>query len=65
MAGNVAKRAREITDELPVIYITGGAAHDWASNGVPKSVFLAKPFAPSQVVTVISKRVYAASGALC
>lgn len=59
---NVAKRAREINEELPVVYITGGAAHDWASNGVPKSILLVKPFAPAQVVTAVSQLLNAASG---
>jgi DNA-binding NtrC family response regulator len=61
---NVAKRAREINEELPVIYITGGAAHDWASNGVPKSILLVKPFAPPQVVTAVAQLLNASSGTI-
>jgi DNA-binding response OmpR family regulator len=61
---NVAGRAREIDEELPVIYITGGAAHDWASNGVPKSILLVKPFATAQVITAVSQLVNAASGTI-
>ena len=52
---DVAKRARELDPDMPVIYMTGGAAHDWASNGVPNSILLAKPFAPAQLVTAVSQ----------
>ena len=52
---DVAKRAREIQPELPVVYMTGGGAHDWASKGVPNSVLVPKPFAPAQVVTAVSQ----------
>jgi CheY-like chemotaxis protein len=33
----VAKRARELNPDIPVIYMTGAAAGDWASRGVPNS----------------------------
>ena len=59
---NVAKRAREINEEISVIYITGGAGHEWASNGVPKSILLVKPFAPAQIVTAVSQLLNASSG---
>jgi DNA-binding response OmpR family regulator len=51
---DVAKRARELNDQLPVIYMTGGNAHEWASKGVPNSVLVTKPFAPAQIVTALS-----------
>ena len=50
----VAKQAREIDPEFPVIYVTGEAADQWASHGVPNSVLLTKPFAPAQLVTAVS-----------
>src|SRR5713101_7104669 len=31
----VAKRAREIDPEFPIVYMTGGSAHEWGSRGVP------------------------------
>ena len=55
MGWDVARRAREINDELPVIYMTGASAHDWASKGVPNSMLLSKPFAPAQVVMAVSQ----------
>jgi CheY-like chemotaxis protein len=51
---DVAKAAREIDPDFPVIYMTGAAADQWASHGVPNSVLLTKPFAPAQLVTAIS-----------
>jgi DNA-binding response OmpR family regulator len=51
----VAKQAREIDPEFPIIYLTGKSAAQWASNGVPNSVLLAKPFAPAQLVTAVSQ----------
>jgi DNA-binding NtrC family response regulator len=50
----VAKQAREFDPEFPVVYISGAAAADWASKGVPKSIMLEKPFAPAQLVTAVS-----------
>jgi DNA-binding response OmpR family regulator len=57
---DVAKRARELNGGLPVIYITGASAHDWASKGVPNSQLLTKPFAPAQIVTAVSQLINAA-----
>jgi DNA-binding response OmpR family regulator len=51
----VARRAREINPEMPVVYMTGGAAEQWASRGVPNSILLNKPFAPAQLVTAVSQ----------
>jgi CheY-like chemotaxis protein len=51
---DVARRAREITPEMPVVYMTGASGGDWASKGVPKSVLVMKPFAPAQIVTAVS-----------
>ena len=51
---DVARRARAINPELPVVYITGANADEWAVQGVPNSVLLTKPFAPAQLVTAVS-----------
>jgi DNA-binding response OmpR family regulator len=50
----VARHARELNAQMPVIYVTGDSAHLWASQGVPKSVLIEKPFAPAQLVTAVS-----------
>ena len=52
---DVAKRARELNPNIPVVYMTGAAADEWPSHGVPNSVLLQKPFAPAQIVTAISQ----------
>jgi len=51
---DVAKTSRELNPEMPVVYMTGAAANEWPSHGVPNSILLNKPFAPAQVVTAIS-----------
>jgi CheY-like chemotaxis protein len=51
----VAKQAREIDPTLPIVYITGAAADEWTSQGVPNSVLLTKPFAPAQLVTAVAQ----------
>jgi DNA-binding response OmpR family regulator len=52
---DVARHAREIDPNFPVVYMTGKDADDWASKGVPNSIMLAKPFAPAQLVTAVSQ----------
>ena len=52
---DVARRAREFRPDIPVVYMTGAAADQWPSLGVPGSLLLQKPFAPAQVVTAISQ----------
>jgi DNA-binding NtrC family response regulator len=51
----LARKVREIDPAFPVIYMTGAAADDWASQGVPESILLQKPFAPAQLVTAVSQ----------
>lgn len=52
---DVARAAREIDPAFPVVYMSGAAADEWASKGVPNSIMLAKPFAPAQLVTAVSQ----------
>ena len=52
---DVAKRARELNELLPVVYMTGGNGYEWASQGVPNSILITKPFAPAQIVTAVSQ----------
>jgi CheY-like chemotaxis protein len=52
---DVARQAREIDPSFPIVYMTGAAAEQWASHGVPNSILLTKPFAPAQLVTAISQ----------
>ena len=50
----VAQHAREIAPEFPIVYMSGAAAADWTSKGVPNSIMLSKPFAPAQLLTAVS-----------
>lgn len=50
----VALRARELIPQFPVVYISGDSAHEHTAKGVPESIMLQKPFAPSQMVTGLS-----------
>ena len=50
----VAQHAREVEPDFPVVYMSGAAAADWTSKGVPNSIMLAKPFAPAQLLTAVS-----------
>lgn len=61
---NVAKHGRERHPDLPVIYMTGDSGHHWASEGVPNSVLVTKPFAPVQIVTALSQLLNAGSNPL-
>ena len=51
---DVARRARELSEDMPVVYMTGADGHEWAAHGVPNSTLVHKPFAPAQIVTAIS-----------
>lgn len=50
----LAHRGRELIRQLAVVYITGDSAHEWAANGVPKSILIQKPFVTAQVTTGIA-----------
>jgi DNA-binding response OmpR family regulator len=50
----VVQHARESDPEFPVVHMSGAAAGDWASKGVPNSIMLSKPFAPAQLLTAVS-----------
>ncbi|WP_345947072.1 MULTISPECIES: hypothetical protein [unclassified Bradyrhizobium] len=52
---DLARQVREREPTFPVIYMPGAAADHWASQGVPNSILLQKPFAPAQLVTAISQ----------
>jgi DNA-binding response OmpR family regulator len=51
----VARQAREIDPEFPVVYMSGAHAADWPAQGVPNSIMLEKPFAPAQLVIAIAQ----------
>jgi DNA-binding response OmpR family regulator len=51
----VGKRARELDDDIPVVYMSGASAHEWNIKGVPNSVFLSKPFTAAQLIAAIGR----------
>jgi DNA-binding response OmpR family regulator len=57
---DVGRRARELVSDMSVVYVSGDSTHDWSSKGVPESVVILKPFAPTQLVTAVSTLVTAA-----
>jgi DNA-binding response OmpR family regulator len=57
----VARHSRELNGALPVVYMTGASAHDWAAQGVPNSQLMPKPFAVAQVVSAVTQLINAAA----
>lgn len=51
---SVARHARELNANIPVVYLSGDSAHEWAAQGVPHSVLLQKPFAPADLVVALA-----------
>lgn len=49
----VAHHARSRFTELPIVYVTGDSAAEWAFEGVSGSLILQKPFVESQVLSAI------------
>jgi len=52
--------ARQVR-EVDAVFVTGAAADQWSSQGVPNSILLEKPFAPAQLITAISQLLNAGS----
>jgi CheY-like chemotaxis protein len=50
---DVARRARDLVPALPVVYMTGDCAGEWATHAVESSVLLTKPFGIGHAVDVI------------
>jgi CheY-like chemotaxis protein len=50
----IAHNARQKFASLPVVYVSGDSAADWAANGVPMSLVLQKPFASAELVTALA-----------
>lgn len=51
---DVGRHAREGLPSMPVVYVSGDSAADWAVHGVPKSLMLSKPFAFPQLITALA-----------
>jgi CheY-like chemotaxis protein len=51
---DVARRARELNPNVPVVYVTGDSGQQWAAQGVPGSQLLQKPFASAQLINAVT-----------
>jgi DNA-binding response OmpR family regulator len=51
---DVARHARGLVPDVPIIYMTGAGAHEWGVFGVPNSVLIQKPFATGQITTALA-----------
>ena len=61
---DVASRAREISPTIAVVYMTGDSAHEWSAHGVPQSIVVTKPFAPSQIAVALANLLNTSDGSL-
>jgi DNA-binding response OmpR family regulator len=52
---DVAKRARDLSETIPIIYVTGAAGADWKVEGVRDSIMISKPFTPDQLIAAIDR----------
>lgn len=50
----VARRGRELNNELPVVYVSGASGHEWKAQGVSQSIMLTKPCTATQIVGAVS-----------
>jgi len=50
----VARRIREREPAFPIVYVTGSSAEEWASEGVPNSILISKPFAVARLVSAVA-----------
>jgi CheY-like chemotaxis protein len=57
---DVARRARELNGNLPVVYMTGAHFDAWQQQGVARSVMLEKPFKPARMIEAITELINAA-----
>jgi len=51
---NIARRARLLRANMPVVYASSVDEDDWMVNGVPLSRLINKPYRPSHVVNAVS-----------
>jgi CheY-like chemotaxis protein len=52
---HVARCAREACPLLPVVYTTGGAAHEWVRHGVHGSILVVKPVRVDRIVAALNQ----------
>ena len=52
---DIARRARTIHPDLPIVFISSAMGPRVASEGVPGAEFIAKPFHPSQILAALDR----------
>lgn len=52
---DVGRRARELRQEIPVLYVSGDSAVNWRANGVSGSAMLPKPFPLERLVDLVKQ----------
>ena len=52
---DIARHARQLRPDIPVVFMSGDSAADWTAHGVPNSLMISKPFAPAQIVTAVAQ----------
>ncbi len=50
----IARCAREVVADLPIVYVTGDSAAAWSEQGVPNSRLLQKPFTIVDLASAIA-----------
>lgn len=51
---DIGRHVREAVPTMSVVYMSGDSSADWAAQGVPNSIMIAKPFVFPQIITAIS-----------
>ncbi len=51
---DIGRHIREAVPTIPLIYMSGDSSGEWASQGVPDSIMIGKPFAFPQLITALS-----------
>lgn len=50
----LARRIRQRKPAFAIVYVSGSSPEEWASQGVPNSVLISKPFTVSGLVTALA-----------
>jgi DNA-binding response OmpR family regulator len=51
---DLARRIREREPGFPIVYVSCAPGNEWASQGVPNSILISKPFGRARVVAAVA-----------
>jgi len=51
----IARKARALWPDIPVVYVTGEGEEDWPKKGVPGSVLLQKPYTAGTLLAAVHR----------